>query len=770
MKDTFDAAQQYDALGWALVAIPAGSKAPSTFGWQTKATHPNHWKNNATHNMGLLHSLSGTCALDIDDMDKTRMIFDALNIDLDKILAENPRIVGNPARGKVLFRVPDGLVLNTHKINWPVQGSPRKREVIFELRAGQTQDVLPPSIHPDTQRPYEWAGAPFEALQEIPPQLLHVWTEWPRFAPQMQDVCPWKVAPAFTPKKRLRRIEGEQGSVIDAYNDAHGLQDEIEKAGYVRFGNRWLSPNSTSKIPGFVLFEDGRGYSHHASDPFGDFSVDAFEVFCQFEHMGNVSAAVKAAAEILQLDQMPRAPSDAEREEMRRDIEHGKQVAASILKGWGKAKDPVDGKPDIPPHLLTVPGALGDMVKYSHQMAIKAQPQFDVQAALAFGSVVMGRRWVTDQGNMSSLFFLNVAKTGEGKDNAAHVVEKVLREANLDLSGPAGYTSEGGIISALKARPCHIAMIDEFGMYLEASQGKGSAHLRGANSMMMQAFGRLTGTLATKGYSTGSLTEGQRKGLEGAIAHPAITMLGMTTPETFYEAISGKDVASGLLNRFLIVESKRPRQRARMANRMASPPAALLDWAVRCATAHAGEGMLAEGNGYEFPPEPVVVPFTQAARDLLWEYEGEIIDRQNTKNSALGSMLDRNREIAMRVALIVAVSLEQDEIGEEAARWAIDYVDFYSQQTYQSFVDNLAEGDNDKLRKRTAQAIKEAGEVGLKTNELLKKVPALGNLGKMRREDIFSVLESDFPIERMSQPPAGGIGRPSIVFVWKRTN
>ena len=110
MRDTLDAAQQYDALGWALVAIPAGSKAPSTFGWQTKATHPNHWKASPTHNMGLLHSLSGTCALDIDDMDKTRMIFDALNIDLDKILAENPRIVGNPERGKVLFRVPDGLV------------------------------------------------------------------------------------------------------------------------------------------------------------------------------------------------------------------------------------------------------------------------------------------------------------------------------------------------------------------------------------------------------------------------------------------------------------------------------------------------------------------------------------------------------------------------------------------------------------------------------------------------------------------------------------
>ena len=764
LSDLFAIASEYVAQGWALVAIPAGSKAPSTFGWQTRATPPEYWSSNPSHNIGLLHSLSGTCALDIDDMAKTRIIFDALNIDLDHILNDHPRIVGNPSRGKVLFKVPDGLTLNTHKINWPVRGHPTKKEVIFELRAGSVQDVLPPSIHPETQRPYEWSGAPFEALQDIPPQLLHLWTEWPRFAPQMQDVCPWKSAPAFTPKRRVRRIEGNQGSVIEAYNEARTLQHEIERAGYVRFGDRWLSPNSTSKIPGVVLFEDGRGFSHHASDPFGDFSFDAFEVFCQFQHMGNITAAVSAAAEILNLKSMPIAPSDDERAAMMADQKHGEEVA-SVIMNFGKKR-----ASDIPAHLLTVPGVLSDMVRYSDQMAVKAQPQFDVQAALAFGSVVMGRRWVTDLGNMPSLYFLNIAKTGEGKDNAAHVIERVLMAANLDLIGPAGYTSEGGVISALKAKPCHIALIDEFGMYLEASKNKGTPHLQAANSMMMQSFGRLTGRLATRGYSTGGMNEKQRKNLETVIVHPALSVLGMTTPDTFYEAISGKDVASGLLNRFLIVETKRPRQRARMSRRDMEPSSRLLDWAVHCATAFDGDAMLGDDNGHDFPPSPVSVPFCEAAKNLLYDYEGEILSRQEDKSFVLGSMLDRNREIAMRVALIVARSLEQEEVSEQAMRWAIDYVDYYSQQTYSAFLANMAEGDNDKLRKKTAEAIKQAGEVGLKTNELLKLVPGLGNLGKMQRENLFGVLESDFPIERMSQAPAGGIGRPSIVFVWNRTN
>ncbi len=764
--DLFENAKRYMAQGWALVAIPAGGKAPSTFGWQTKATPPDHWQKNPTHNMGLLHSLSGTCALDIDNLAHTKMIFKALNIDLDKILNQHPQIIGNPERGKILFRVPDGLVLNTHKINWPVQGNPKKREVVFELRAGQTQDILPPSIHPETQQPYRWAGASYEDMAEIPSQILHLWQEWPRFAPQMQDICPWRTAPAFSPKRHKRRLEGDQGSVIEAYNEAHPIQDEIEKVGYVQFGNRWLSPNSTSKIPGLVIFDDGRGYSHHASDPFGDFSFDAFEVFCQYEHLGNASAAVKAAAEILKLDKMRPAPSETERAEMRREIEHGGQVAA-ILMNFGKIKEPQEKNNNTPPHLLTVPGVLADMVKFSDKMAIKAQPQFDVQAALAFGSVVMGRRWVTDLGNMSSLFFLNIAKTGEGKDNAAHVVEKVLRESGLDLVGPAGYTSEGGVITSLKNRPCHIALIDEFGMYLDASRAKGSPHLQAANSMMMQAFGRLTGMLTTRGYSGATLTDTQRKAQDAAIQCPAISVMGMTTPETFYEAISGKDVASGLLNRFLIVESKRPRQRSRMSNRNISPPSNLIKWAIDCASAYDGEGMMAEGNGYEFPPAPIIVPFSKAARDLLWDYEGEIINRQNEKSYALGSMLDRNREIAMRVALIVSRSLEQDEVSEDATRWAVDYVDFYSQQTYLAFMQNMNEGEHDKLRKQTAEAIRAAGSTGLKTNELLKAVPMLGNLGKMQRENLFSVIEDDYPIDRQKQQPKSGIGRPSIVFLWK---
>ena len=75
MKSTHEYALEYSRLGLALVGIPAGSKAPSTFGWQTKSTPPEYWMQNPSHNIGLLHSLSGTVALDIDHLENTRTIF-----------------------------------------------------------------------------------------------------------------------------------------------------------------------------------------------------------------------------------------------------------------------------------------------------------------------------------------------------------------------------------------------------------------------------------------------------------------------------------------------------------------------------------------------------------------------------------------------------------------------------------------------------------------------------------------------------------------------
>jgi hypothetical protein len=103
-------------LGWYLVTIPAGTKGPTKFGWQQpeKALSDpeearKYYEQNPTHNVGLLHGASGTCAIDIDNVEHTKMIFDELGIDFSLLMNSAPQIIGRENRGKLLFKAPPDL-------------------------------------------------------------------------------------------------------------------------------------------------------------------------------------------------------------------------------------------------------------------------------------------------------------------------------------------------------------------------------------------------------------------------------------------------------------------------------------------------------------------------------------------------------------------------------------------------------------------------------------------------------------------------------------
>jgi hypothetical protein len=105
------------------------------------------------------------------------------------------------------------------------------------------------------------------------------------------------------------RIASGQVSPVDAFNDKFPLPILFEQYGYVRKGNRWLSPNSSSGTAGVIIANDGRKWlSSHGSDsdigcPTKSGTMgDAFDLFVSFEHDGNKAAAHRAAKKLLNLD------------------------------------------------------------------------------------------------------------------------------------------------------------------------------------------------------------------------------------------------------------------------------------------------------------------------------------------------------------------------------------------------------------------------------------------------------------------------------------
>jgi hypothetical protein len=753
-------------MGWYLVAIPAGTKGPTSFGWQKPekclsdpASARAYFESNPTFNVGLLHSASGTVSLDIDNVENTKVIFKELGLDYDKIMALAPRIVGRADRAKAIFKAPHNN-LTTRKISWPVDGDPRRTEVVFELRAGSVQDVLPPSIHPDTGQPYTWSGPSIwdDGLPELPHELVVLWEQWDKFRPQLQDMCPWKPAKEFQPPRKVRP-KGDGTSVIDAFNEASNMDELLQRFGYRPTSRgRYLSPNSSSGLAGVILFDDGRAYSHHASDPFDSaHSFDAFELWCQYEHMGDTTKAVREASILLNVTSDPEHEYDAEA------IEHGKSVANSILPSR-KVKQDRGPLESIPEHLLSVPGVLNDVVNYYETTTIKTQPQFAVQTALALGSVAMGRRFTTTQRNFTSLYFLNIGDTGCGKEHAKTVLEAILDHAGLGyLVGPSGYTSSSGLFSAMLAQPTHVAVIDELGRNLKSASNKNNQHKADSITSIMEVFGRQDGTLRPQGFSKMGMSKQQADEFDKVVKRPSLTLVGMSTPEEFYAAIGGGDVASGLLNRFVIIKSEIGVQMSKEKRHM-EPGERIVNWVRDCANASSGEGNLTAMDSHDMPPDPIVVPFSPEAWSVLRVFEEELVSKiKSESGSGLAAMYNRSREIVMRLSLIVARSMGQSEISLEAMNWSIDYVRFYAGRTIAMFKANMSDGPFEAACKSVYAKIEEAGLKGITAAELSDAVRVFANLDKRRRQDVLDVLAEDKGIECRNLNE-GKRGRPR--FAW----
>lgn len=407
MKNNAWYAQRYiEKFGFHIVPIEPGRKFPKTADWgNATLSDPEQaaqfYEKHPTWNIGVALGPSRVCSLDIDNEEALALIFESYGLDLQALIRDYPTVRGRGLR--VMFRVPDGVELPYIKLNWPSKNDPtgkkhaaamkaaadakasgdmgreaRIRKVakrwamftVFELRSAdgkQRQDVLPPSMHPETKQPYVWESQPRTPWPEPPEWLLAIWTVWDKFKPQFRAVCPWAIEPEVPEKKlKERPLQYTPGqSAIQAYKDAIHIETALQKYGYTRKGKRWLSPHSHTGLPGVHVFEESNAcYIHHASDPLCSaetgYPVNSFDLFCYYEHNGDIAHAVKAAAKLLGLS-LPKTVYNAPTAPQYVDNETGEVLSIppdfyDDMPPAGAVSSPVMGSRDIyTPLLWTTP-------------------------------------------------------------------------------------------------------------------------------------------------------------------------------------------------------------------------------------------------------------------------------------------------------------------------------------------------------------------------------------------------------------------------------
>lgn len=311
-----EAARQWHALGYQLAAWPARhGKAPTTRGWGERAVDPANIR--ADQNIGVNHALSGTCALDLDQLQLSRTALEFLGLDLEVLQRSTTAWRGNPERLKLLFRAPSPA-LGVRKLKVYIDPA-REPVTVLELRGAadgkQAQDVLPPSRHPDTGKPYELV-TPLRAvadLPELPAQLLEVWRDWHKWALSLRRVLgDQRITADDAAHTRSTRAPLASGvSVIDAFNARHTPGEVLERNGYTRHPRgRWLRPDSTTGVPGVVLLPDDRAIYCHGGGALDDGRPhDAFDCYRLLEHAGDFTAAVRTAAHELGLERATLVPT-----------------------------------------------------------------------------------------------------------------------------------------------------------------------------------------------------------------------------------------------------------------------------------------------------------------------------------------------------------------------------------------------------------------------------------------------------------------------------
>lgn len=178
----------YARHGWALCALEKGAKGPKYKDWPTKPIPADAAE--GLDGAGLLHVLSKTCALDIDNLEGARGWLAERGVDLTALLEADDAVMvssGTPNRAKLLYKL--SRPMRTLK----PKGSGLELRCATADLTKSVHDALPPSQHP-SGRQYAWEFGilgDWHKLPAIPASLVALWrslvNEEPETQPEVQE-------------------------------------------------------------------------------------------------------------------------------------------------------------------------------------------------------------------------------------------------------------------------------------------------------------------------------------------------------------------------------------------------------------------------------------------------------------------------------------------------------------------------------------------------------------------------------------------------------
>lgn len=744
MTQPMDArAREYiEEAGWALCAIEPASKKPRGKKWESRPRKAEHWQDNPKDGIGLIHAHSGTCTIDLDWMEAAEIALSAVGVDIRALLAapDAVQIIGAPGRGKLLFRVPEGHELTRRSLNWP-NPETGKNQAVVELRAAGVQDVLPPSIHPDTQEPYRWQGD-WQNIPELPAELLDVWTNWEAARQDMEVACPWNDQPGAASQRYdnvPRRTYAEGESVIAAFNEAHSIRPILEAFGYLKAGPRYISPHSTTGTPGVVFLPGSQGrliYVHHGSDPLGDgHSHDAFSVWCHLEHGGDVSRAVRTAAEMLGI-------AHAQREN-----QEGAEIAARIM-GRVDVPPPPErpdprrtDEPEPPPDEPIPVPELAQLEHWLRRRHFGSKPVATTQGALAFAAAMTARRYVTSDRQPTSVMLgiVDSSTAGlrplkgalyEAADSAGE--RKVIRGTKI--------ASEAAVHRALLRSPRMFFVADDYGYMVAMSRRQPSGALESALAVLHETYGGYALYLDPEitGKKDAPLAE-------CTVQAPAIAMLALVSEDQMREVTRRAEYGRGSVQQILFARGDQATADDAGAAPSAPVPKAIVERVgdLRRVEQNSLGGLYAMAT---HPPSPATVDLGPGVAETYAEIQANLRmlfqdgDLARWRGIAHGAMVTVRR---LSAALGAWADPERPVVTADIARWVGRWAVYHVSRSVEWYEAISSDDGDPDLISDIRSVMYAAGPAGITGRELARRCRAFRRLSASQRSETLEQMVED---------------------------
>lgn len=315
------------------------------------------------------------------------------------------------------------------------------------------------------------------------------------------------------------------------------------------------------------------------------------------------------------------------------------------------------------------PGFAGYIAQYIYQAAPRPVKEVAIVAALGLLAGICGKAWHIPKSGLN-LYVILIARSAVGKEAMHQGISEIIAACSKEnpkfhnFIDFTEYASGPALTKACVGNPCFVNVSGEWGRKLKrlAQEDGRDGALQTLRTQMTNLYQK-SGPQAIVGGIGYSSTDNN----VASIAGVSYSMIGETTPGTFYEALTENMMEDGFLSRFLVVEydGLRPEPNE---NAMTAPDESLR----RALNAMATQADLMIAKNYS-----MLIGRNEAAARMMKQFEDVCDEKINgTDDESRRQMWNRASLKSLRIAglLAVADNWMTPCITEQHVAWAQDVV------------------------------------------------------------------------------------------------